>query len=294
MLPEPSPAQPARPRTVLLAGAGDLCLRAGRILAAQGDTVWGLRRYPPSANPDAIHWIAADLTRPDTLASLPSGITHVVYAPSPDAREEAAYRRVFITGPQTLLERLDGRALQRFLFVSSSAVYGDHGDAWVDEDTPMQPVGFNGRILADAEQWLARRPDTVTLRLAGLYGPGRLQLLDRLKRGMARVPGDGRQWANRIHIDDAARAVAHVLGLQAPSPCYVAADDVPHRIGDFYDQIAAMIGGPPVPRESGKEGGGRRLRNTRLKASGFTLLWPDSIAGYQALASGPEAARGAS
>jgi hypothetical protein len=55
-----------------------------------------------------------------------------------------------------------------------------------------------------------------------------------------------------------------------------------------------MIGGPPVPRESGKEGGGRRLRNTRLKASGFTLLWPDSIAGYQALASGPEAARGAS
>jgi nucleoside-diphosphate-sugar epimerase len=275
----------AQARNVLLAGAGDVCRRIGRLLATRGDRVWGLRRHPPASRADGIRWIAADLTAGATLAALPSGISHVVYAPAPDTRDEAAYRGVFITGLENLLDRLDHQALQRVVFISSSAVYGDHGDAWVDEDTPVRPRDFNGRVLADAEQrLLACRPDAVILRLAGLYGPGRLQLLERLKNGKARVPGTGRQWANRIHTDDAARATAHVLVLPDPETCYVVADDTPHRIGELYDRLAMMLDAPLVPRNAeAATGSGRRLCNARLKASGFTLRWPDAVAGYQAL-----------
>lgn len=232
-----------------------------------------------------MRWIAADLTRPVTLAVVPSAISHVIYAPSPDARDESAYRQVFIDGLDNLFDRLDHAALRRVVFLSSSAAYGDQGDAWVDEDTPVRPKDFNGRILVEAEKRLAAiRPDAVVLRLAGLYGPGRLQLLDRLKNGLARVPTSGGQWANRIHTDDAARAAVHVLGLQAPTPCYVVADDTPHHIGELYDQLAVMIGAPPVPRDASlADNTGRRLCNARLKASGFAPLWPDAIAGYRAL-----------
>ncbi|HEU0230564.1 MAG TPA: SDR family oxidoreductase [Burkholderiaceae bacterium] len=281
--PGDTPASPAR--NVLLAGAGDVCLRIARRLAAQGDQVWGLRRQPPAGDTDGIRWIAADLTRPNTLTVIPSAISHVIYAPSPDARDESAYRHVFVNGLDNLFDQLDHATLQRVVFLSSSAVYGDQGDEWVDEDTPVQPKGFNGRILVEAEKRLAAiQSDVVVLRLAGLYGPGRLQLLERLKNGQARVHTSGRQWANRLHVDDAARATVHVLGLQAPTPCYVVADDTPHHIGELYDQLAAMIGAPPVPRDERLAANtGRRLRNARLKASGFTPLWPDAIAGYRAL-----------
>ena len=72
----------------LLAGAGDLGRRAAALLIAQGHEVWGLRRNPPTNDPLAIRWLGADLTRPETLQVLPAGISHVVFAPTPDERNE--------------------------------------------------------------------------------------------------------------------------------------------------------------------------------------------------------------
>src|SRR3546814_44538 len=123
-------------KTVLLAGAGDLCRRAGRLLLNQGHQVWGLRRHPPPHDASGIQWLAGDLTRAETLSRLPRDVSHVIYGPAPDARNETLYRAVFNQGLENLLERLDPTALRRLVFISSSAVYGDHGDAWVDENTP--------------------------------------------------------------------------------------------------------------------------------------------------------------
>src|SRR5690606_14986908 len=98
-----------------------------------------------------------------------------------------------------LLAQLDGAVLQRFVFVSSSAVYGHHGDAWVTEETHENPVAFNGEILLRAEQGLRQElPHAVVFRLAGLYGPGRTQLLQRLRSGRASVPASPAPWANRF------------------------------------------------------------------------------------------------
>ncbi|OWT61835.1 NAD-dependent epimerase/dehydratase family protein [Candidimonas nitroreducens] len=270
-------------RRVLLAGAGDLCLRTGRLLREQGDEVWALRRRPPAHDSTGLRWLAGDLARP--LRGLPPGITHVVYAPAPDARDERAYRAVFEHGPRNLLAALDRAALQRFVFISSSAVYGDHGGAWVDEDTPARPAAFNGRILLEAETWLREELGcAASLRLAGLYGPGRVALLRRIADGAARVPRGAGHWANRFHIDDAARAVAHVLGLQHARQCYIGADDTPHLIEDLYDALARMLGAPQPPYgPPGGETGSKRLGNARLRASGFVPAWPDAVLGYKSL-----------
>ncbi|MGO4702739.1 SDR family oxidoreductase [Dyella sp. 2RAB6] len=270
---------------VLLAGCGDLGMRVAPRLLARGDEVWALRRSPAHDGEHGVRWLRGDLTQPQTLRQLPQGITRVVYAPTPGAREEAAYRAVFVDGLKHLLDALSGAPLQRVLFVSSSAVYGEHGDGWVDEETPPAPPGFNGRVLLEAEQWLAAHAvPSISLRLAGIYGPGRMQLLERLRAGEARVPRDPPHWSNRIHVDDAAAAIVHLLGLPAPESVYVGVDDTPLPMHVLYEHLAGLIGAPrPADGPAPPGVGSKRLSNARLRASGFAFGWPDAREGYRAL-----------
>src|SRR3546814_17009194 len=74
---------------------------------------------------------------------------------------------------------------------------------------------LNGEILLEAENRLRQSlgHKAVALRLSGLYGPGRTQLLNRLRQAQAPVIQEPPQWTNRMHIEDAARACAHLLML---------------------------------------------------------------------------------
>jgi nucleoside-diphosphate-sugar epimerase len=271
---------------ILLAGCGDLGLRVAQRLLARGDEVWALRRQPPLQDDSGIRWLQGDLTQPETLRLLPAGITRVVYLPTPDRRDEFAYRATFVDGLRHLIEALSSSSLQRVLLVSSSAVYGEHGGDWVDESTPPAPPGFNGKVLLEAEQLLATLPmASIVLRLAGLYGPGRLQLLDRLRAGEVRVPRALPHWANRIHIDDAAAAIQHLLELPDPLPLYLGVDSTPLPLDVLYDYLGGLVGAPlpgdgPAPAGVGS----KRLSNARLLASGFRPQWPDSREGYAVLA----------
>lgn len=273
---------------VLIAGCGDVGLRVACRLLARGDQVWALRRRA-SDDASGIQWLQGDLTRPETLRDLPDRIEQLVYMPAPGARDARIYRALFVEGLRHLLEALDRRTLQRVLLVSSTAVFGDHGDAWVDEETPPDPPGFNGEILLEAEQWLAAQPvASVVLRLAGLYGPDRLQLIERLRAGGASVPRQPLHWANRIHVDDAASAIAHLLAVDKPRPLYLGVDDTPLPLNVLYDHLASLLGAPAPAEGAGPSGvGSKRLSNARLRASGFVPQWPDAREGYAALLRDP-------
>ncbi len=284
-----------RPMRVLIAGCGDLGMRTAALLSAQAgvDAVFGLKRRPPAGNEHAIQWVSADLADPATLASLPDGITHVLYCPTPSGRDEQAYREVFVDGLRHLLAGPAFGTVQRMVFVSSSAVYGDHQGDWIDEETPTHPQGFNGRILLQAESlshsWGAQadgsgpevKGSSCVLRLAGIYGPGRTQLLDRLRQGQARAPVEPPHWANRIHVDDAARACMTLLMKEAVAPCYLGCDDTPLPLRDLYVALARRIGAPEVPVGPGPANvGSKRMRNARLRATGWIPAHPDAREGY--------------
>ncbi len=275
----PIPTPPGAPSSVQTASAQD------------SPALWVLRRHPPAppAGPGSLRWLAGDVTRPGTLSGLPRGITRLVYVLAPDTRDAQAYRDVFIDGPRHLLGALDTSALRRIVFVSSSAVHGDHDGAWIDEHTPPAPQGRNGEILLQAEQWLAGQGLSATaLRLAGLYGPGRHQLLDRLRQGLARVPRATPHWANRMHADDAAAAIAHLLNLASVEPVYLGADDTPLALDVLYDHLAGLLGAPlPADGPAPPGVGSKRMRNALLRSTGLTLAWPDARAGYARLIEGP-------
>jgi nucleoside-diphosphate-sugar epimerase len=271
---------------VLLAGCGDVGLRVAQRLRARGDEVWGLRRGSRADGGEDLHWLHADLADRASLRGLPRGLTQLVYLPAPAQGDADAYRALFPGGLRNLLAVLDQAALRRVLLVSSSAVYGDHAGAWVDESTPTAPLADNGKALCTTERWLAaaRPAGALGLRLAGLYGPGRLGLVARLRAGAVGVPRQVRHWANRLHVDDAAAAIAHLLQLAAPEPLYVGVDDTPLPLDVLYDELARLAGAPPpADGPAPPRVGSKRLCNARLRASGWAPRWPDARLGYAAL-----------
>lgn len=275
--------------TLLMVG-GDLCIRTAKLLDRADWRCIGLRRRSmPADGDDAITWYQADLNDPASLSFLSrdefAGISHILYAPSPDSRTAAQYATVYSQGLRTLLHSLSpaclGR-LQRCILVGSSVVW-EASEDWINEDSPVQDTNFRARAILEAEATLQAtvpQGSGVALRLSGLYGPGRLRLLSGLQAGTITVPDGPGHWANRLHIDDAARACAHLLTLPSPQPVYIGTDDHPMPTAELYDAVAKLVGGP-VPARRPEAPSGKRLSNARLRASGWEPLWPSALEWYE-------------
>lgn len=274
--------------TLLLVG-GDLCERTARLLDPHDWKCVGLRRSPmPSAPSDHMTWVQADLQDPASLSFLRDGefsqISHILYAPSPDSRTADHYTRVYSQGLPNLLNSLSPACLARLkrcVLVGSTAVWGP-SDAWVDEDSPVQDTNFRTQALLKAEaalQAILPQGVGVTLRLSGLYGPGRMHLINGLRAGRVTVPDGPGHWANRIHIDDAVRACAHLLALADPQSLYIGTDDQPVPLAGFYDDVARLLGAP-MPTRQPRVPDGKRLSNARLRASGWAPAWPCALDWY--------------
>ncbi len=278
--------------TVLIAGCGDLGTEVGLRFVARGWRAIGLRR---SAHllPDALVPLAGDLTGDLTAAvdRLPSSIEAAVITPAADERTPAAYRAAYVDGLTNVLDHLDDseRTPARLLAVSSTAVYGVDDGSDVDEDTPTDPTSPTGAVLVEAEQVLhRRRPDAISLRLAGIYGPGRTRLIDRVRAGDAVLP-DPPSLSNRIHRDDAAAAIVHLLtATETPAPVYLGVDDAPVDRGEVLAFLATELGlpRPPTGPDRSTRGGDKRCRNDRLKATGFRFTYPTYREGYRAILAG--------
>lgn len=272
---------------VLIAGCGDVGTEAALQLAAEGHEVFGLRR-DPDVLPGPIRPVAGDLTRDDGLDEVPPGLDAVVHAATAGGRDEAAYAAVYRDGLARLVERAtrNGEA-PGVLFVSSTAVYGDAGGAWVDETTPVAPATATARRIAEAERVLLDAPvDGVVLRLAGIYGPGRTRQIDAIRAGQAVRP-DPPVHGNRIHRDDAARAVVHLLTLDEAAPVYLGVDHAPVERGEVVAWLARELGLPEPPAGPARaRGDDKRCRNDRLVASGFVFRYPTYVEGYRAVLRG--------
>lgn len=251
----------------------------------QGHTVFGLRRnwrQPPGG----LRPLQADLLDPIALAAaVPAELDVVLHVLTPDRREEASYRRAYLDTLQALLDLpqlSDPR--QRWVFVSSTAVYGDAGGGWVDESTPPAPTGFNGRVLAEAEaRLLAARPNAAVLRLGGIYGPGREYLLRQLRGGLLQVQREPPHWSNRIHAEDAAEILAR-LALQPACGVFNGVDTEAASEAEVGDWLARQLGLPAPPtRTAAPARPNRRIAARRLGELDFQHRYPDFRVGYSAL-----------
>jgi nucleoside-diphosphate-sugar epimerase len=213
--------------------------------------------------------IELDLARPETVqGDFGDAFVVCLAPPGPEPAREI----------QTLVDAC--RDAKRFIYVSSTGVYGPGHGALVDETWPIAPLTASGRARAAAEAALP--PSAIILRAAGIYGPGR-GLVDRIRAGTYRIIGDGSAHVSRIHVDDLVEAIirAAASNLVGPVNC---ADDDPAPIGDVADTLAAQLGKPLPPRVdpstvdpeiAGMLTANRRISNARMKNElGVVLRYP--------------------
>jgi nucleoside-diphosphate-sugar epimerase len=259
---------------ILVAGCGDVGSEFASLAVDAGHDIFGLRRSM-SRVPGGVTPVVADLSRPQSLANLPQ-VECVVFCAAPDRRDEEGYRGLYVDGQRNLLAAVQSGV--RWMFVSSTAVYGQTDGQWVDEDADTQPPGYNGTIMLEAESLAgAAGSESTIVRLGGVYGPGRERLIRLVRDGEARCPQPPR-WTNRIHRDDAARALLHLL--DQPATIYNGVDDYPAADAEVYDWLADQLGVDRPPRVDNPSGVAKRVSNARLRATGFRFVYPDFRSGY--------------
>jgi len=231
--------------------------------------------------------VEADLRIPNTLRNLPL-IDDVFYLAGPDGRTDGQYRAIYVDGLRYLLGALrqQGQSVRRFFLASSTSVYAQHDGEWVDEESATAPTDFSGRAVLEGEELVrknaARWPVTI-VRFAGIYGPGRTRLLQSVLDGKATYPAGGPAFTNRIHRDDCARVLVHLMERRKVDELYLATDDDPAEGRIVHQWLASELHAPPpraVTDETGAHSSNKRCCNERLKETGFTFRYPTFREGY--------------
>ncbi|MDH3717472.1 MAG: NAD-dependent epimerase/dehydratase family protein [Planctomycetota bacterium] len=281
-------------RSRMIFGCGYLGHRVAQRWRHRGDVVYAVTRSEARADQlsdEGLQPIVADVTRPGTLSGLP-GCHTVLFAVGFDRTTGDAIRDVYVEGLRHVLDALPG-GTGHFIYISSTGVYGQNDGSWVDEASPCQPQREGGRACLEAEQLLGQHPrggSATILRLAGIYGPGRVPRLQDLRdeRPIA-SPAEG--YLNLIHVDDAVTAVDAAAERGAPLDVVNVSDGRPVIRREYFGHIAARLGlAPPQlvdpPAGSGRQQRGsssKRIRNKRmLQELGVELRFPSYREGLAA------------
>lgn len=275
--------------SVLIVGCGDLGARTGQLLLAQGWQVTGVRR-DTSRLPPGITGLAADYSQRGDLSGLSDLQPDFVIATfTPADRSPRGYRSGFADAAANLLQGLGDHRPQGILMASSTRVVREREGGWVDEDSPLALDDPLAAAIIEAEQQLLDSTLPVSVvRFGGIYGAGSGRLLTRVGKGQL-CPRDPPRYSNRIHRDDCAGFLVHLLGRwqagESVEQIYLGVDDQPALQFEVESWLAQELGLAGDLREaaSGRPVGHKRCRNTRLRDSGYQLRYPDYRSGYAAV-----------
>ncbi|HWC59874.1 MAG TPA: SDR family oxidoreductase [Verrucomicrobiae bacterium] len=287
---------------VLIVGAGYVGLPLGAELTRRGHEVFGMRRNAGAAatlQREGIKPLFADITQPNDLAKLPRDFDWVVNCAASGGGSVEDYRRVYLQGMRNVIDWLMPSPREaggaRFVYTSSTSVYGQNDGSIVDEKSPTEPATETGRILLETEQTLLdagrkRNFAAMILRVAGIYGPERGHWFKQFLSGDARLDGKGERFLNMIHRDDVIGCVIAALERGQPQEIYNAVDDEPVSQFNFFSWLAKALN-KPMPEaisensEATRKRGitNKRISNLKLKTQlGYQFKYPTFREGYAA------------
>ena len=266
---------------VLLIGCGDIALRTAGLLRERV-RLYGLTRRPedvPKLRQRGIVPIFGDLDRRGSLGRLrtaPFAVLH--FAPPPgEGRDDLRTARLIAALTKARI------IPQRFVYISTSGVYGDCAGAHVTEARPRHGRTLRARRRIAAEdrlrRWAKRHAVKLAiLRVPGIYADTRLPL-ERLKQSTPVLRVEDDVFTNHIHADDLARAAVVAAFRGKPNRAYNVSDDSELTMGEWFDAVADAFRLPRPPRVSREEAEAhiapqllsfmsesRRLCNARLKS----------------------------
>ncbi len=294
-------------KRLLIIGCGDVGLRLIPLALARRHVyarVYALTRDPAqcaSLRALGVTPLLGDLDKPQTLsaiAEIAHDVVHLAPPPSRGITDTRTAHLIAALGKSHRKPKNNRSTLpQHFVYISTSGVYGDCGGAVVPETRPAHPQTARAQRRVDAERrlraWGVRSGVPVSiLRVPGIYADDRLPLA-RLARGTPALRDEDDGYVNHVHADDLARMVMAALNHASPGRAYNAVDDLPQKMGDYFDLVADRYGLNRPPRVARSEATrvipenllsfmseSRRLSNQRIKHElRFRLRYPSVLEG---------------
>ena len=269
---------------VLILGLGYVGVALGQELVRCGYEVFGLRRS--SVAWPGIKTLIGDITKPETLKDLPRNWDWIVNTVSSGKGGPEDYRAVYLEGTRNIMAHL---LTSKYVYTSSTSVYGQTDGTLVDERSPTEPGSSTSKILVETEQLLRTQESlpAVTLRVSGIYGPGRGHLYQQYLRGEAVIPGQGERLINMIHLDDVVGAIIASLEYGKAGEVYNVTDDEPVSYLEFFRWLSKRLkqSMPPFADEVPTRKRGitnKRVSNRKLCELGWKLTYPTFREGYEA------------
>ena len=266
---------------LLIVGCGDVARRALPELQRRYRVTALVRSPDPAIDAAGVGQIAGDLDDAASLAPLLGRAERIAHLAPPSAGGTLDTRMRSLLA--ALAPRGRGAMLpRRFVYLSTSGVYGDCAGEWVDETRPPNPRTERAMRRLDAERALGdwgerNQVEIAILRVPGIYASDRLPL-ERLARGTPALRPEEDVYTNHIHADDLAGILVAALESARVGDVYNATDDGPMKMGEFFDLVADRSGLARPPRVSREEAArllppellsfmseSRRLSNRRMK-----------------------------
>lgn len=269
----------------------------GEALARQGHDVFGVTRSEenhPALRTHSIQPVCADITHRSDLDKLPLPYDWVVNTTSSSKGGVDEYKQVYLEGNRNLVDWLLTAPPKKFVYTSSTSVYGQTDGSQVKETSPAEPSGEMGRVLVETENLLLdaareKKFPAVILRVAGIYGPDRGHLFQQFLKDAAVITGRGEGLLNMIHRDDVVQCIIAALKNGRPGEIYNASDDEPVPQIHFFRWLSETLGkempalgGAPSPDRK-RPVTHKKVLNRKLKMElGCQLKYPTFRQGYSA------------
>jgi nucleoside-diphosphate-sugar epimerase len=282
---------------VLIIGCGYVGLPLGAELVRLGHEVSGVTQsgeHAAALKEKSIQPFTANIANRADLDKLPLPFDWIVNTVSSNRGGADAYQEVYFEGTRNLLGWLAASPPNKYVYTSSTSVYGQMDGSQVKESSPAEPSGETGRVLVATERLLldaaAKKFPAIILRVAGIYGPDRGHLFLQYLKDEARIAGKGERVLNMIHRDDVVNCIVAALKNGRPGEIYNAVDDEPVPEIHFFRWLSETLGknmppfGEPLePAERKRPVTNKKVLNRKLRMElGCQLKYPTFRQGYTA------------
>ncbi len=265
-----------------------LCLEKGWLVSA-------LTRNPKTAqtlrDQGVSQVVEAGLEKTEWHDQLDSAQDFVVNCVGAASRTLDGYRQSYVEGQESIGRWLSGGKVGSLLFTSSISVYPQSEGRSVDEKSSTEGVSERGRLLLEAEEKCLAPSVGVdrsyVLRLAGLYGPGRHLMVEKLKAGQP-FEGNANRTLNLIHVADAADAILHCLeaGPSTRGGIFNVSDGSHFSRKEIVSWLAGKLGVEVTPFLENDQGGtpDRKVSIAKIKSElAWTPRYNSFVKGYDSI-----------
>lgn len=242
-------------KKIVIAGCGYIGSRVARLWQEQGAEVSCLVRSPETCAALAEEGCAARAVSLDDPAAvnLPDMDGAILYylIPPPGGGITDTRARRFIDTIQ------NGPRPAKIIYMSATSVYSETGGGTVTEESPTEPHATMGKRRLDAERAFqgygeAAGVPVVILRVSGIYGPGRLPLMQ-ISQGQPLLREDESGPSNRIHADDLSAVCLAAAVRGEAGETFNVSDGHPTSMTSYFNACADLLGYPRQPQVSMEE-----------------------------------------